>query len=91
MVKKGQLKQWFSRIKHGNEDPQEFSVVFRDFNNFIELEFNEFIKRSKEDNIPIHRITQIRKKSVSIFTRPGFCQKCGHPLMDKECKNKECF
>ena len=91
MVKKGELQQWFSRIQYGNEDQRSFSIVFRDFDVYIELSFTEFMNRRSIDNIPLHRISQIRKDSVPIFTRPGFCEICGNPLLNTSCSNKSCL
>lgn len=78
MPKKGQLKEWFSRIQHGKEDPELYSVIFRDFDDFVEISFQEFFRRQQEDSIPLHRVSQIRKQGISVFTRPDFCPKCGY-------------
>ncbi len=90
MTKKGALKEWFSRIEHGSEDPHEFSIVFRDFNNYIELPFSEFSVRQQEDSIPLHRISQIRKQGTPVYTRPNFCGTCGNPLIESRCTNIRC-
>jgi uncharacterized protein (UPF0248 family) len=90
VTKKGELMEWMSRIRHGFEDPNDFSIIFREFNDYVELSFVEFSNRQQEDNIPLHRISQIRKKSVPVFTRPNFCTKCGHPLKAKKCRNSNC-
>ncbi|NHJ00840.1 MAG: DUF504 domain-containing protein [Candidatus Heimdallarchaeota archaeon] len=85
MPKKGELKEWFSKIKFGLDNPQEFTIVFRDFDSYIELSFKEFEERRKTDSIPLHRISQIRKLGVPVFTRPEFCQRCGNPLVEGIC------
>ena len=91
MTKKGDIKEWLSRIQYGPENPQEFSIIFRDFDEYIELSFEEFMDRRQLDNIPLHRISQIRKQDVPIFTRPNFCPSCGHPLQEDTCRNLRCI
>ncbi len=90
MTKKGALEEWFSRIKHGSDNPEEFSLIFRDFDEFIELPFSNFLERRQEDSIPLHRISQIRKQGIPVFTRPNFCNKCGLPLKESKCQNILC-
>jgi uncharacterized protein (UPF0248 family) len=90
MTKKGELEEWMSRIKYSNENPDDYSIVFRDLNDFIEISFSKFITRLKEDSIPLHRISQIRKNKIPVFTRPSFCTHCGHPLRQKKCINPSC-
>jgi uncharacterized protein (UPF0248 family) len=90
MTKKGEIKEWISRILFGEENPHDFSVLYRDFNEYVEVSFIDFIERQREDNIPNHRISQIRKKNVPVFTRPNFCHYCGRPLQKAECINNFC-
>ncbi|MFX0016306.1 MAG: hypothetical protein ACFFB2_18990 [Promethearchaeota archaeon] len=90
MTKKGEIKEWLSRIQYGLENPQEYSIIFRDLDEYIELSFEEFIKRRQEDSIPLHRITQIRNKDVPVYTRPNFCSNCGNPLEEEACRNLKC-
>ncbi|UCE13169.1 MAG: DUF504 domain-containing protein [Candidatus Heimdallarchaeota archaeon] len=90
MTKKGEIREWFSRIQHGPADPDDFSVVFRDFNDYIELSFEDFANRQREDSIPLHRISQIRKNGIPIYTRPSFCTRCGNPLQENNCLNPQC-
>jgi uncharacterized protein (UPF0248 family) len=90
MTKKGEIKEWFSRIQFASGNPKEFSIIFRDFDEYIELSFTEFIKRRQEDSIPLHRITQIRQNGVPVFTRPNFCRKCGNPVQEGKCLNNFC-
>ena len=61
MTKKGEIKEWLSRIQYGSEIRQEFSIIFRDFDQYVELSFDEFMARRQIDTIPLHRITQIRQ------------------------------
>ena len=79
-----------SRIKYGSENPKDFSIIFRDFDEYIELPFQEFMERKRTDSIPLHRISQIRKNNIPVFTRPNFCTRCGQPLQEKGCKNSQC-
>ena len=90
MTKKGEIKEWLSRIQYGSENRQEFSIIFRDFNDYIELSFNEFMERRQIDSIPLHRITQIRHRGVPVFTRPNFCPNCGNPPQEDKCLNNLC-
>lgn len=90
MTKKGEIKEWLSRIQYGSEIRQEFSIIFRDFDEYIELNFDEFMKRRQIDSIPLHRISQIRQRGVPIFTRPNFCPNCGYPLEENKCLNPHC-
>lgn len=90
MTKKGQLQEWFSRIQHGPEAPDDYSVIFRDFKEYVELSFEDFRNRQQEDSIPLHRVSQIRKNGIPVFTRPNFCPNCGHPLQENNCLNPQC-
>ncbi|UCG90202.1 MAG: DUF504 domain-containing protein [Candidatus Heimdallarchaeota archaeon] len=90
MTKKGDIKEWLSRIQYGPENPQEFSIIFRDFDEYIELSFKEFMERRQLDSIPLHRISQIREQGIPVFTRPNFCSSCGNPLRANKCRNYQC-
>lgn len=90
MTKKGELTEWMSRIRYKFEDQNDFSIIFRDFNEYIELSFVEFSNLQQEKNIPLHRISQIRRKNIPVFTRPNFCIECGYPLKTKKCSNPNC-
>ncbi|MHA2245525.1 MAG: RNA repair domain-containing protein [Candidatus Hodarchaeales archaeon] len=90
MPKKGEIKEWLSRIQYGSEIRQEFSIIFRDFDEYVELSFEEFMERRQIDSIPLHRITQIRQRGVPIFIRPNFCPNCGNPLQEDKCLNYLC-
>ncbi len=90
MPKKGEIKEWLSRIQYGSEIRQEFSIIFRDFDEYVELSFEKFMERRQIDSIPLHRITQIRQRGVPIFTRPNFCSNCGNPLQEDKCLNYLC-
>ena len=90
MTKKGEIKEWLSRIQHGSEIRQEFSIIFRDFDEYVELSFDEFMARRKIDSIPLHRITQIRQRGIPKVTRPNFCPDCGNPLQEEKCLNNSC-
>jgi uncharacterized protein (UPF0248 family) len=90
VTKKGELEEWVSRINYGPENPHDFSIIFRDFNKYVELSFEAFMIRSQEDSIHLHRISQIRKNMVPVFTRPNFCTHCGNPLKENKCNNSKC-
>lgn len=90
MTKKGEIKEWLSRIQYGLNNLQDFSVIFRDFNEHIELSFVEFMERRQKDTIPLHRISQIRERGIPVFTRPNFCLSCGYPLEENLCQNFRC-
>ena len=90
MTKKGEIEEWISRIQYGTKRPQDFSIIFRDFNEYIELPFAEFMNRRQEDSIPLHRISQIRENGIPVYTRPNFCSTCGNPLHDTKCQNINC-
>jgi len=87
MTKKGEIREWLSRIQYGIKNSQDFSVIFRDFNEYIELSFVEFMERRQIDTIPLHRISQFRERGIPVFTRPNFFLNCGHPLEEKVCQN----
>ncbi|MHA1227584.1 MAG: hypothetical protein ACTSR2_11010 [Candidatus Hodarchaeales archaeon] len=89
MTKKSELKEWFSKIKHSEEKPEDYSLIFRDFADYVEISFQDFLLRQQEDHIPLHRITQIRKDGSPVFTRPNFCEKCGWPLESCLCKKEQ--
>ncbi|WP_455141653.1 RNA repair domain-containing protein [Candidatus Hodarchaeum mangrovi] len=87
MPKKGEIREWFSKIIHGNENPHEYSLVYREISNYIEISFTEFLVKQQEDHIPLHRISQIKQKGKVVYTRPNFCSNCGYP---KDSKNHSC-
>ena len=90
MTKKGEIVEWMSRIRHGSENPKDYSIIFRDFDDYIELPFQEFMERKHTDSIPLHRVSQIRKDNIQVFTRPNFCVQCGQPLQENVCRNPQC-
>ena len=87
MPKKGEIREWFSKIIHGKENPQDYSLVYREISDYIEISFLEFRAKQQEDHIPFHRISQIKKKGKVVYTRPNFCPYCGFP---KDTKNHQC-
>ena len=87
MPKKGEIREWFSKIIYGNENPQDYTLVYREISDYIEISFLEFLMKQEEDHIPLHRISQIRKKGKVVYTRPNFCSICGFP---KDSKNHIC-
>ncbi len=89
MTKKGEIKEWLSRIQY-SLNPRNFSVIFRDFNEYVELPFEEFMERRQIDSIPLHRISQIRERRVPVYTRPNFCSSCGNPVQENKCQNPQC-
>jgi len=93
MPKKGEIREWFSKIIHGNENPQDYSLIYRELSNYIEISFSEFQAKQQEDHIPLHRISQIKKKGKAVYTRPNFCPNCGFPknTKDHSCKLMESF
>ncbi|MHA1971933.1 MAG: hypothetical protein ACTSW1_03000 [Candidatus Hodarchaeales archaeon] len=88
MTKKSELKEWFSKIKHSEESPEDYSLIFRDFADYVEISFQDFLERQQEDHIPLHRITQIRKNGLPVFTRPNFCNECGWPRESCQCRKE---
>lgn len=58
-----------------NLNPNEYSLVYLDFNRKVEIKFNEIKEISKnfisleDKEIPLHRIREIRKKGEVIWKR----------------------
>lgn len=83
IILKGKLEEIFNRIKHDtNENPQDYYIVYRDFEHYKKVSYMDWKVILEEETIPFHRITQIYKNEKSIYTKHGFCEKCGKPLED---------
>lgn len=87
---KGKIEEILNKIKHDpNEDSKEYHIVYRDFEYYKRIPYDEWNDLLKEESIPYHRITQILKNNNAIFTKPGFCEKCGKPLKSHMEQNKQ--
>jgi hypothetical protein len=65
--KKGQLQEIFSKALYA-DNPELYSVSYRDFDSIIEVSLPEFLKISENfDLIPSNRIFVIKKEGVIIY------------------------
>ena len=69
MTKKGIIEEIFSKSRFSDESNLYF-VSFRDFEKIREFTLSEFIRASENfQNIPISRITKIRKNNTILFEK----------------------
>jgi uncharacterized protein (UPF0248 family) len=67
-MKKGKLSEIISQAKF-HDGPEHYKVIYRDLDQFVEIELKEWLILSKIDSIPIHRIIKIFKNDELIFER----------------------
>lgn len=73
MARKGRLGEIFSRALHSGDDPDLYSVSYRDFNEIIELPIQEFMKLSENFQvIPQSRIVLVKRTGHVLYQKHGF-------------------
>ena len=84
MTRKSQLKELISRAQF---DPdcsiQDFTVIYRDMDSFVEDSLENFLKLSETESVPLHRVKVVKKQSETVWYKTGHCPICGIP----ECVN----
>jgi hypothetical protein len=69
MVKKGKLTEIFSKALY-YDDPERYSVSFRDFDSVVRISLPEFLKVSDNfETVPASRILTIEKDGVIQFSK----------------------
>ena len=69
MPKKGKIEEIFSKALYA-DDPSNYFVVYRDFENFKQVNLMDFITLSENFQlIPITRIIRIRKGKETLYEK----------------------
>ncbi|MEJ7640835.1 MAG: DUF504 domain-containing protein [Candidatus Nitrosocosmicus sp.] len=69
MPKKGKIEEIFSKALYA-DNPSNYSVVYRDFENFKQLNLRDFITLSENFQlIPITRIIKIQKGKKILYQK----------------------
>ncbi len=69
MPKKGKIEEIFSKALYA-DDPSNYFVVYRDFENFKQVNLMDFISLSENFQlIPITRIIRIRKGKETLYQK----------------------
>jgi len=69
MTKKGRLEEIFSKALYA-DDPQLYSVYYRDFDSLLEVSLSEFVKASENfELIPASRIIMITKVGKVLYSK----------------------
>jgi len=69
MTKKGRLEEIFSKALYA-DDPQLYSVYYRDFDSSLEVSLSEFVKASENfELIPASRIIMITKVGKVLYSK----------------------
>jgi hypothetical protein len=67
--RKGRLKEIFSKALYA-DNPDLYSVSYRDFNSIVEVSLSEFIRVSENfEVIPYTRIFSVRKRSTVLYSK----------------------
>jgi len=66
---KGRLEEIFSKALYA-DDPQLYSVYYRDFDSLLEVSLSEFVKASENfELIPASRIIMITKVGKVLYSK----------------------
>jgi hypothetical protein len=69
MPKKGKIEEIFSKAIYA-DNPSNYIVTYRDFENFRQINLKDFIDLSENFQlIPISRITQIQKGKKILYRK----------------------
>jgi len=69
MTKKGRLEEIFSKALYA-DDPQLYSVYYRDFDSLLEVSLSEFVKASENfELIPASRIIMITQVGKVLYSK----------------------
>lgn len=74
--RKGAIREIISKALY-YDDPSDYRIFYRDFENVVEVSLEEFIESSNFlETIPITRIVEIRKANQVIFKKITYRQRC---------------
>ena len=69
MTKKGQLGEILSKALYA-DNPDLYSVSYRDFDSIIEVPLPEFLRMSENfERIPSNRILEVKKGEIVLYRR----------------------
>jgi uncharacterized protein (UPF0248 family) len=69
MSKKGRVEEIFSKAIY-HDDPELYSICYRDCNLFVNVSLSEFIRVSQNfDLIPAHRIMTITRDGEILYSK----------------------
>jgi uncharacterized protein (UPF0248 family) len=72
MVKKGKIEEIFSKALYA-DNPLEYTVIYRDFENFKQLNLKDFVLLSENFQlIPVTRIIKILKGNKVIYQKHAY-------------------
>jgi hypothetical protein len=72
VARKGRLEEIFSRALYSGDDPDLYSVSYRDFNEIIEVPLQEFMKLSENFQlIPQSRIVLVKRAGQVLYQKHG--------------------
>ena len=72
MTRKGRLEEIFSKALYA-DDATLYSVIYRDFENIVELPLQEFLKLSENFTlIPTNRILLVKKNGQVLYQKYGY-------------------
>ena len=72
MVKKGKLQEIFSKALYG-DNPQFYSVSYRDFDSVVKISLLEFLKISENFQlVPASRIIKIERDEVTLYSNSSW-------------------
>lgn len=71
MPKKGRLAEIFSKAIY-SDNPNLYSVYYRDFDSLLEVSLSDFVKSSENfELIPASRIMRIMKAGKVLYSKAG--------------------
>lgn len=72
MARKGKLEEIFSKALHSDDDPGNYTISYRNFENVIEVPLPEFVSISENFAvIPASRIILVRRKGKILYRKHG--------------------
>jgi len=73
LARKGRLEEIFSRALHSGDDPDLYSVSYRDFDEIVQVSIREFMKLSENlQVIPQSRIVLVKRAGQVLYQKQGF-------------------
>jgi len=84
--RKGRLEEIFSKALYA-DDPDLYSVSYRDFDSIVEVPLSEFIRVSENfEVIPCTRIFSVRKGSTVLYSKSIFTPSFDDRKMQRDIK-----
>jgi hypothetical protein len=70
--RKGRLEEIFSEALYSSDNPDNYVVSYRDFQNIVEVSLPEFVKISENfDVIPASRIIMVKRGGEILYRKQG--------------------